>query len=49
MVSGTPYVHRPQDFYPQDVDLEDDVEYEEEEGEYVPPFEAPKLEWDPAR
>ena len=48
VVSGTPYVHRPQDSYPDDVDLEDDVEYEEEEG-YVPPFEAPKLEWDPAR
>ena len=51
MVSGTPYVHRSQDPYLENVDPEEDMPYEEEEEEsvYVPPFEAPKLEWDPAR
>lgn len=45
-VGGTTYVHRSEDSYTEDIQPDDDTP---SEAAYVPPFEAPKSEWDPAR
>lgn len=49
IVSGTIYVHRSEDPYTEEIRPDEEASYEVPEPVYVPPFEAPKSEWDPAR
>lgn len=48
-VAGTIYVHRSEDPYTEDIRPDDEASDVSSEATYVPPFEAPKSEWDPAR
>ncbi|KAF8445159.1 hypothetical protein BGX38DRAFT_1143517 [Terfezia claveryi] len=49
VVGGTSYVHRSEDPYAEDIQPDDEACHVSSEPTYVPPFEAPKSEWDPAR
>ena len=49
VVGGTVYVHRSEDPYTEEIQPDDEASYVAPEVAYVPPFEAPKSEWDPAR
>ncbi|KAF8418221.1 nucleotide-diphospho-sugar transferase [Tirmania nivea] len=48
-VGGTTYVHRSDDPYTEEIQPDDEASCASSETTYVPPFEAPKSEWDPAR
>lgn len=49
VVGGTIYVHRSEDPYTEDIQPDDEASYTSSEAPYVPPFEAPISDWDPAR